>query len=235
MGYLLEDPQVRGGMMLNIKYDFVYFIADNSIQTSLLKDSLQKGCKYLIEKKKIQGFIDKLKTHKGDELLVIIDLDYFNDEYLQQYIQAIQEYQVQSYEVLINVDANVEVDDLVKFPKIRGVFYRDDSLEQINNGIKHVQDGCYWFSRDLSHRLIEFYRNQEIYIPKMVVNLTTREEQVLRLLLIGASNQQIATSLFVSENTVKSHLHNVFKKLKVKNRLQALMWAKKQSCLRNFQ
>ncbi|HCH5920402.1 helix-turn-helix transcriptional regulator, partial [Vibrio parahaemolyticus] len=42
----------------------------------------------------------------------------------------------------------------------------------------------------------------------------------------GASNQQIAEQLFVSENTVKTHLHNIFKKIDVKNRVQALIWAK---------
>lgn len=42
----------------------------------------------------------------------------------------------------------------------------------------------------------------------------------------GASNIDIANALFVSENTVKTHLYNVFKKINVKNRLQAMMWAK---------
>jgi ATP/maltotriose-dependent transcriptional regulator MalT len=44
--------------------------------------------------------------------------------------------------------------------------------------------------------------------------------------MTGASNTEIADSLFVSEHTVKSHLYNVFKKLNVKNRLQAVSWAR---------
>lgn len=44
--------------------------------------------------------------------------------------------------------------------------------------------------------------------------------------MTGASNVEIADSLFVSEHTVKSHLYNVFKKLNVKNRIQAVSWAK---------
>jgi ATP/maltotriose-dependent transcriptional regulator MalT len=44
--------------------------------------------------------------------------------------------------------------------------------------------------------------------------------------MTGASNTEIADTLFVSEHTIKSHLYNVFKKLNVKNRLQAVSWAK---------
>ncbi|QSA20115.1 DNA-binding response regulator, partial [Vibrio furnissii] len=41
----------------------------------------------------------------------------------------------------------------------------------------------------------------------------------------GASNMQMAESLFISEFTVKSHLYQIFKKLSVKNRTQAITWA----------
>ena len=48
----------------------------------------------------------------------------------------------------------------------------------------------------------------------------------MRCLMTGASNSEIASSLFVSEHTIKSHLYNVFKKINVRNRLQAVRWAK---------
>ncbi|MCV5737336.1 helix-turn-helix transcriptional regulator, partial [Escherichia coli] len=52
-----------------------------------------------------------------------------------------------------------------------------------------------------------------------------RELQVLRCLQAGASNSQMAEELFVSEFTIKSHLYQIFKKLSVKNRVQAIAWA----------
>ncbi|MEA7595362.1 LuxR C-terminal-related transcriptional regulator, partial [Salmonella enterica subsp. enterica serovar Virginia] len=45
----------------------------------------------------------------------------------------------------------------------------------------------------------------------------------------GASNNEIARSLFISENTVKTHLYNLFKKIAVKNRTQAVSWANQTS------
>jgi LuxR family transcriptional regulator of csgAB operon len=64
--------------------------------------------------------------------------------------------------------------------------------------------------------------------------LTKREQQIIKLLGDGASNTQIAEELFVSENTVKAHLHNTFKKIKVKNRVQALLWVKNNIASKEF-
>lgn len=56
--------------------------------------------------------------------------------------------------------------------------------------------------------------------------LTQREYEVLRLIEQGFSNKEIAGRLFVSENTVKTHLYRLFEKLEVKRRMQAVNKAK---------
>jgi DNA-binding NarL/FixJ family response regulator len=56
-------------------------------------------------------------------------------------------------------------------------------------------------------------------------HLTARELEVLYQLTLGASNQEIAERLFVSENTVKNHVHNILTKLKLNNRREALNFA----------
>ena len=55
--------------------------------------------------------------------------------------------------------------------------------------------------------------------------LTTKEKEVLEMVANGASNKQIADKLFVKEVTVKTHLNSIFKKLKVTNRTQAVLFA----------
>jgi NarL family two-component system response regulator LiaR len=54
--------------------------------------------------------------------------------------------------------------------------------------------------------------------------LTAREEEALRLLSEGMSNQEIADALCVTVKTVETHLHHIFQKLGVKHRTQAVRW-----------
>jgi DNA-binding NarL/FixJ family response regulator len=55
--------------------------------------------------------------------------------------------------------------------------------------------------------------------------LTEREHDVLRLMARGATNSEIATTLFVSEPTVKSHVGAIFAKLGVRDRAAAIVFA----------
>lgn len=63
---------------------------------------------------------------------------------------------------------------------------------------------------------------------KMIDNLgiSKREYEVLKLLGTGMSNQEIANTLFVSQNTIKTHTSRLFEKLAVKNRTQAILKSK---------
>jgi ATP/maltotriose-dependent transcriptional regulator MalT len=56
--------------------------------------------------------------------------------------------------------------------------------------------------------------------------LSQRELEVLRLVATGRSNQEIATDLYVATGTVKAHLHNIFRKLEARSRLEAVTRAR---------
>jgi LuxR family transcriptional regulator of csgAB operon len=53
--------------------------------------------------------------------------------------------------------------------------------------------------------------------------LTKRENEVLRFLARGCTRSQIAKKLFISDETVKMHIKNIYKKLKAKNKIDALI------------
>jgi DNA-binding NarL/FixJ family response regulator len=58
-------------------------------------------------------------------------------------------------------------------------------------------------------------------VPNAAFRLTNREIQVLRLLWKGGSNKAIARDLFLSENTIETHLRRIYEKLGTRNRTQA--------------
>ncbi len=62
-------------------------------------------------------------------------------------------------------------------------------------------------------------------IPPLDVPLTTREREILALVAEGRSNAQLAKGLWVTEQTVKFHLSNIYRKLGVSNRTEASRWA----------
>ena len=70
-------------------------------------------------------------------------------------------------------------------------------------------------------------RAQKEVLPHIVNPLTPREQDVLAELTKGKSNREIASALFVSEKTVKTHISNIFPKLLVQDRTQAVLYAVK--------
>jgi DNA-binding NarL/FixJ family response regulator len=69
--------------------------------------------------------------------------------------------------------------------------------------------------------------------PEQSEELTTREIEILELVVQGATNSEIATSLCITENTVKIHLRNILEKLHLQNRIQAAVYAVRQGLVRD--
>jgi DNA-binding NarL/FixJ family response regulator len=67
--------------------------------------------------------------------------------------------------------------------------------------------------------------------PESYASLTKREAEILRLVAEGRSNGQVARMLWVTEQTVKFHLSNIYRKLDVGNRTQASRWAQMRGLL----
>ena len=60
----------------------------------------------------------------------------------------------------------------------------------------------------------------------LIEPLSSREHEILRVIAAGASNREIANTLFLAEGTVKNHITNILGKLAVRDRTQAVLKAK---------
>lgn len=105
-----------------------------------------------------------------------------------------------------------------------GYLLKDVAPEVIIEGIHWAKAGDMVLSPDLADRVLAGMRNP---VPK----LTDREIDVLRLLATGAANKEIASTLFVTEATVKSHIAHIFTKLDVDSRARAIHVAQRVGIL----
>lgn len=128
--------------------------------------------------------------------------------------------------VLFNLRHEHEIEKLALKSGVRGFLYSDDSVEHLINGICAINSGELWISRlILGECLQENYLRKNLQEPSDHA-LSKRELQLLQVLSSGASNDAIAGQMCISSHTVKTHLHNIFHKINVDNRLQAVLWAK---------
>ncbi len=110
----------------------------------------------------------------------------------------------------------------------KGYLSKDTTVSHLTKAIQTVHEGELWVDRKLVARFVE----QEV-VAELRENrrgrekeaLTTREDEILRLLASGGTNKEIAQALLISEKTVKCHLHSIFRKLNITRRLQAILHA----------
>jgi DNA-binding NarL/FixJ family response regulator len=106
-----------------------------------------------------------------------------------------------------------------------------DSLQQV---LSVTSNGGVWVTRSLLPRLVSELRKYvdahrkpaETPANDALAELTQREREIVRLIVDGASNKEVASSLNISERTVKGHLSNVFQKLGVSDRLKLVLYVR---------
>jgi DNA-binding NarL/FixJ family response regulator len=110
----------------------------------------------------------------------------------------------------------------------RGYLTKDASSEEIERAIRDAASGRTRLDPAVQERLVELVTSGAPPGPGPRPPggpLTERETEVVRLMAQGLSNREIASQLFVTEATVKTHVNNVFSKLEVTDRSAAVAWA----------
>lgn len=113
---------------------------------------------------------------------------------------------------------------------VRGFFYQNDTPDNFCKGTRAILDGEVWASRKVSSEILleTVLPAEQLYCPyKAIGQLTNREKEVLAHLANGATSKDIASALFISPHTLRTHVYNIYRKINVHNRVQASHWAKK--------
>ena len=115
----------------------------------------------------------------------------------------------------------------------KGYVLKTMASAQLIYAIEEVLGGKIYLPLALSSRFFEYFQQsfreesskQESEEENLLSYLTQREEEVLELLTQGITYKGVAQKLFISETTVKTHVNNIFQKLQVNDRTQAVLYA----------
>ncbi len=129
-------------------------------------------------------------------------------------------------------------DDLHIFKAIQagadGYLLKETSPENLNTSIEETLAGGAAMTPSIAMRTLKFLRNPEAleHIDNQEeVSLSQRETEVLEQLGKGLSYTKIAENLYVSPSTVRKHIENIYKKLQVHNKLEAVKKARKNNLI----
>lgn len=117
-----------------------------------------------------------------------------------------------------------------------GFLLKDTRPDDLIQAVRVVADGDALLAPRVTRRLLERFGG-DLAPPAnggdaALVDLTEREREVLRLVAGGLSNLEIAERLVLTEATVKTHVSHVLRKLGVRDRVQAVVWAYEQGVVR---
>lgn len=101
---------------------------------------------------------------------------------------------------------------------------------QLIRAIREVAQGKIYLPQGLVTGFFEYFQQSakedtKVAAPSYLDELTSREEEVLDMLTQGYNYKDVAQLLFISETTVKTHVNNIFQKLQVNDRTQAVLYA----------
>jgi NarL family two-component system response regulator LiaR len=205
------------------------YCPSNIILSGILKDletSSEIDVRH-IEKNTIDSFMESIKKVKPDVILFVNSEPLPNIREICKAIREISRIQTKSQLLLLgNIPSHEEVVSLMN-SGARGYFDLNDASSQLSEAIHTVHKGEIWLPRDkmssIMDRIISVVGRD--LKEKTLDQLTPTEFQVLRLIGQGKSNDEIAEALFISKNTVRSHIKSIYAKLDTHSRLQLALYA----------
>jgi DNA-binding NarL/FixJ family response regulator len=109
----------------------------------------------------------------------------------------------------------------------RGYVLKDAGGEEVIKVVRAVANGEAYFGPEIAKRLMSFFSAPRPATPSEAFpELTAREHEVLDLIARGLSNTEISRRLFLSPKTVRNHISNIFTKLRVADRAEAIVRAR---------
>lgn len=206
------------------------FVGEGSLQMNMLKNLISEKFNLPVDCVPANTLSSTSGFYQADTL-IILDCLSMSAEEMVSVFEQLDENRPPCV-VLLNMEKGSFFETLAGWPHVAGMLQSNLSPGLAINGFSQILLGGLWLPRNVMEKLILGNGRKQPQQPKLKTTdagLTKRETQILMKLAEGTSNTQIADALFLSEHTVKTHLYNLYRKVKVKNRTQASNWLKQHS------
>ncbi len=154
----------------------------------------------------------------ANECIVLIQLsDLSNIDHVKRIVQ-------QKFDILLfsNDPSTTEGLDLFQLG-IKGYLNTFATVERIEQALTTISAGSIWLGPDILQQMIQSVTSTQALDDHWKEIITAREQQVALLVLESKSNKEIAEQLNITERTVKAHMHNMFQKFEVSDRLSLVL------------
>ncbi len=197
-----------------------------------------------------QEALEQARALRPDVILMDVRMPVMNG--VEATIQILREVPSCSILMLTTFDDEEYVIDALR-AGARGYLLKDLPAQDLARAVYAVSQGVYQLDAAVIERMIDAFSRPNTAqkseteerlttsLAKTQVNaapealatagLTNREIEVLRLIATGATNREVADALVISEGTVKNHLSNIFSRLGLRDRTQAVMYARERGLL----
>jgi len=222
-------PEKQKGHAGSSAKNAIYIIGPRRLQNEAIASCLMREsgneCVVLED---INLFLQEEMMDKSRPRLVLLDCQGRDPESvlgeLRTYLIGKQ---ASNHVVFFNVSPDLSIERKCVLEGVRGFFYEQDPLHIFLKGVRALFKGELWLSREVMAKCILEGARQKKTPKRGSEILTPRQVEILALVSVGATNDEIADRLHLSPHTVKTHLYNIFKKINVPNRMQAALWAAK--------
>lgn len=209
------------------KIDIINVIV--ACQYPLLKEGISKiiqDDKKIKVISKVSNIIDLVQSCEEftfDILLLDAELRGLN---VQKLLSLVKKHRTSK--VILIVESNYDENSLVNSIRsgVRGYLLKDTDSNHLIKSIKTVYNGELWVERKMMVKVIDAFSTpaKNDKSRSHIYDLTETEAKVVKQVLNGLTNKEIASQLYISEKTVKFHLYKIFKKLVVKNRSELILF-----------
>jgi len=169
--------------------------------------------------------LDAVWQHKPDMLLLDINL---KDRSGLELINELKNSSLDVKVVILTTSMDEEQTiDALRYG-VRGVVLKDMPAHLLVQCLQKVSQGGLWMEKESIGSAFEKMLHREAGMRRLTTILTAREIEVMKQVAGGLSNQEIAEKLIVQEGTIKIHIHNIYRKLGIKNRVDLTLYAQKR-------